>query len=415
MANVSRRITARDRGWAGVESLRVFGPFRGITADGLCASLSRLHAQDPAMAALCRIDQAAMRWVPLSGADFAVYRHRLVADAGGTGDPADADTVTRLLIDEPLDERPMLLVVRGGYIGLKLSHVVGDGRVVNALLPELLHATAADRPPRPPFPAATRLPAVRAIARHFSRHPTGLAAAVRREQPPGPPPGEPTVDWKPAVEYCSVRSATALRAARAWRDAHAPGVSAASVLFAATTAALARCGLDPKPGMVVLVDARRYLPPGATVDGNFSWGQYLRPADPADPRQVYAALGGELAGGRPAMMIGLRAARLTLSRAAAAPHAAPRTVPARPRPALTLTHIGRLDPYRDLPWTGPAEEWRNISVPTVSGPEAITVSFSELGSTLYVNASFHGSTFDPAPVRRAVELICADPAGLIAA
>ncbi|MGC9668708.1 hypothetical protein ACNTMW_19395 [Planosporangium sp. 12N6] len=424
-----RRMPARDRVWLDVDNLRVFGPFHGITADGLRESLVSLHDRQPDVPAVCAVDRGAARWRPLSRPDFAEFSRDLVVDLDdpgrypgrysgrlhpGHGDAADA--VTRRLVDEPLGDRPLLLAVGGGFVGAKISHAVGDGGVNNRLIPELLRATAQRRPPRPPFPAPTRLPVVRGMLRHFGRHPARLVPALRVSLPPAAPAapaGGATRAWHPDVRYVSVRSGHALSDIRAWRDRHAPGVSAAAVLFAAARVALADNGLTPgQPGSVILFDARRYLPKGAEVAGNFSWGQYLEATDATDPRAVHARLGGEVASGRPMAMLALRTARQTLwpsHGGAPAPHA----VPVDPRPDLTLTHIGRLDMYTDLPWAGPVAERRNISVPSTSGPQAITLSFSELFGALYLNASFHGSTFDPAAVASAVDLICRDPVALV--
>jgi len=417
---MSRRLALRDRAWLAVDNLRVIGPLSGITVAGLRDSLVRLHDAQPAYHPVSRLDRSALRWVPLSRPDFSRFCADLVvpvpAPLSAGSDPAGA--VTRWLVDEPLRDRPLLLAGCNGFVGAKISHGLGDGRVVNTLFPELLRATAAGSVPRPPFPRPVRLPLLRALVHHFGRHPARLRQAVRVARPPAPEVS--TVDWRPDVRYRSVRSGTALAEVRAWRDRYAPGVSAAAVLFAAAGTALTRYGLTPRwPGAVMLVDARRYLPDGATVDGNFSWGQYLCPTDRGDPRAVHESLTAELDSGRPLAMLALRTARLAVppGRLAVPPGSAPapaaRRVSTEPRPELTLTHIGKLDAYTDLPWTGPVEGYRNISVPTTSGPEAVTVSFSELTGALYVNVSFHGSTFDPETVYRAVELLCHDPVGLV--
>jgi hypothetical protein len=253
----------------------------------------------------------------------------------------------------------------------------------------------------------------RAVLHHFGRHPAGLLRAVGVGRPPGPGSG-PTLPWRPDLRYRSVSSADALGEVRAWRDRYAPGVSAAAVLFAATPVALTRAGLPPRwPGVMVLVDARRYLPAGGTVAGNFAAAQYLRPVDLTDPRAVHDALTAELARGRPLAILARGTARLLVI-PGTRPGPPPGRVPVAPRPELTLTHIGRLDAYTDLPWAGPPAGWRNISVPTPAGPAAMTVSLSELAGVLHVNVSYHASTFDPARVDTAVELLCGDPVGLVA-
>jgi hypothetical protein len=412
-----RRLPARDRGWLALDNLRVLGPFAGVTAAGLRDALRGMHAARPTDPAVCLLDRPNARWVSLSVAGFAAFSDRLVVavDDPGGDDATAADAVTRYLIDASLDDRPLLLATCRGVVGAKISHAVGDGRVVNTLFPELVRAAAEGRPAGPEFPVPTRLPAARAVLHHFGRHPRRLLGALPLARPPAT--GTGTVGqaspWRPDVAYTSVRSANALSDIRAWRDSELPGVSTAAVLFAATAAAFARCGLAPKwPGAVVLVDVRRYLPPGCAVNGNFSWGHYLRPADLTDPRAVHETLAGELSAGGALAMLALRTGRLMLSpRRGTAP--VPETVGRRPRPELTLTHVGRLDGYTDLPWAAPAERRHNISVPTTGGPEAVTVSFTELSGALYINASFHRSTFDADAVDRAVRLVRRDPVGLV--
>jgi hypothetical protein len=420
VSTAGTRVGARDRGWLGLDSLRVLGPFDGVTAAGLRAALAGLHAHRPQHPAACLLDRRTARWVRLSTEDFAAHAAAsvlAVEDSAGSGqaDGDDADVLTRHLLGLPVDHRPVVLAVRGGFVGAKISHAVGDGRAVNVLLPELIRAAAAHRPASPPpaAPAAFALP--RAVLHHFGRHPARLLAALPAALPAGRPPVTvaATVPWRPDPAYASVRSPAALAEIRAWRDRHLPGVSGAAIQFAATAAALERCGLPARgPGAVVLVDARRYLPEGRGAAGNFSWGLYLRPARLTDPRAVHDALAGELSAGSALAMLALRAGRLLLAPAPRA-GAVPGHITADPRPRLTLTHVGRMDSYLDLPWAVEPARRRNISVPTTSGPEAVTVSLSELAGVLHLNVSFHASTFDPVTVAGAARLACDQPVQLV--
>lgn len=91
----------------------------------------------------------------------------------------------------------------------------------------------------------------------------------------------------------------------------------------------------------------------------------------------------------------------------------PAEAPAEPRPRLTFSNQGRHDVLADLPWAvGPADRI-NQSVPTLSGPEGITLTTSEMGGVLHLEATFHASTYDPELIARALELVCNDPAALI--
>jgi len=166
-------MNARARMWRGVDHLRVFGPFEGITAEGL-----RAASAAPVLEA-----------------------------------PPDADAVTRLLIGEPLGERPLVLATGGGYVGARIAHTVGDGRVVNTLFPALIRAAVTGTGPRPPVAAPVRLPLICALLHHFGRHPAALLRAGRISRPPrSSGVGAP---WTPDIRYRSVRSATALGRVRA--------------------------------------------------------------------------------------------------------------------------------------------------------------------------------------------------------
>ncbi len=381
----------------------MFGPFEGVSVAGLRAALASMHAVRPEHPAVCLLDRRAGRWRQLSTVEFAAHVEDAVI---AVGEPT-ADAVARHLVGVRLADRPLVLAVGGGFVGLKLSHAVGDGRVVNAVLPALIRAAARRVPAQQPPPSG-RLPLVRAALHHFGRHPGRVPGALVVSRPPGDAPGD-AVEWRADPDYVSIGSTNALTDIRSFRDRRLPGVSTAAIQFAALAAALERTGLPPRgPGVVVLVDAWRYLPAGYGADGNFSWGLYLRPASLTDPKAVHEALTTQLYAGSALAALALRTGRLLLS-PGAPPLPAPDRVPAEPRPRLSLTHIGRLDAYLDLPWACPPEQRRNISVPTTSGPEAITASFSELAGVLHLNLSFHRSTFDSRAVREAAELACRHP------
>jgi hypothetical protein len=238
---------------------------------------------------------------------------------------------------------------------------------------------------------------------------------LRTPRPVTPPsdPGAGHRPWRPDPQAHYARSgADLLGQVRAWRDEHLPGVSGAAILFAAAWAAFEECGLRPEhPGTIILVDARRYLPKGATVDGNFATGPYIAPARPRDARAVQEALDRSLAIGQPLGVLAGLDLRSLLSRDPLSTTAD--TVRVEPRPHLALTHVGRLTTYAGLPWAAPATGRVMRSVPTVAGPESVTVSLGELAGVLHLNISYHRSTFEDKPVRRAAELICADPVALL--
>lgn len=433
---VGRRLALRDRAWLPVETIRVLGPMEPVSAAAIRAALAALYAEHPTHKLICRLDRRTGRWLPLPEDRFGAFCAGQVIEvepelgiglgagsgagsgggSGGGPDPA-ADAVMRRLIDVPLGEHPMIMATGGAYLGVKISHAVGDARVLGAWSAELMYAAANGVPPRAPIMGSSRWPLARAALRRFGKAPGDIARAFRVSRPParqGPDPaaGRP---WRPDPDYRYARVDPAtLERLRQWRDAEAPGVSVAAMFLAAVSAALTRAGVGPPPeGLVVLVDARRYLPPGVVVDGNFCWGQYLRPADQTDPRAVQEALLGDLATGRPLAMLILRHASLLLRRRDR--HRPATTVAAGVRPELTVSNSGRLDVYDRLPWSGGLPTRSSMTLATPAGPAAITVSVEEMAGMLHATAVFHRSTFDPDAVGRAIDLIGADLVGLLSA
>ena len=203
---------------------------------------------------------------------------------------------------------------------------------------------------------------------------------------------------------------------RKWRDEYAPGVTTSAITFAAFTAALHHLGLKPDTGgATFLADGRRYLDKDVRIDSNFCMGPYLSPQDMMDPLSIHTTIKNELATGRILTMMVLREGKIALDGAPGMPDPYPSELPIPPRPRLTFSNQGRHDLLGDLPWTvDPA--WRvNLSVPTLNSPEGVTLTTSEMNGVLHLEATFHGSTFDPNLISRALEMVVTDPAGLIMA
>jgi hypothetical protein len=408
-------MSLRDRGWLPMDTVRSVGPLAGVTATGLRETLIRLHRDHPTYHPVCRVDTESFQWVPIPGPEFAARTQDMVVEieAGGR-EPAEA--AAWRVAEEPMGDRPVFFALCDGFVGMKFTHALGDGKISNAFMPEVLSAAAAGRPVVPPFPHPVRLPLLRASVRHFGRHPAQFAQALRVRRPPvvEAPADELMVAWKPQLAHYAGRSTTqVVKDFRTWRKANLPDVGMAAIVFAAIASALDRAGIGTdRAGLVTLIDARRYLKPDQAVNGNFAVGQYITPASMTDPAAVDAALKAEIASGRGLAMMALRDAHFLLapSHAATPRHTQVRS---RPRPELTLTHIGRLDSLRDLPWAAAEEDRRTISIPSVGGPEALTVSIAEMFGALHLNTTFHSSTFDPAAVAMAIDLVRTDPVSLV--
>jgi hypothetical protein len=411
-------MSARDASWNGVDHLRVVGPLAGVTVDTVRQALLAAYAADPRQPAVCRTDWGAHRWERLDRAGFAAWLDDLVSGlpdgegAAASGD-GSAAAVRRALARQPLGDRPLRVVLHRGFAGVRMTHAVGDGRVFNALVPRLL---GADPATQPAAWRGTALPLLRASLAFFGRDPRRIAALLTVPRPvlPVPPADAPSRPWLPdPVSYHARLPQEPLHRLREWRDRHVPGVSAAAILFAATRAAFEDVGLVPGDrGLMMQVDARRYLPRAALVNGNFTAGQYVEPTDPRDPRAVHEAIAAATAAGRPLTTLALR--DVYAVRSSGRVPELPARVRVAPAPQLTLTHIGRMVTYSGLPWAAPPGERVFLSAPTPAGTEGVTVSFAELDGAIHLNVTYHRSTFDEAAVRRAADLICTDTVGLVA-
>jgi len=406
-------LTLRERAWLPLEYIRTIGPLDGITADGVRDALIGLHTADPKHRAVSRLDRSSARWEHLSAPDFAVFVQAAVTELD---DPSlDFDDMTRRLQAEPRGRHPLRIIVSGGYVAMKVAHAYGDAGPVNALLRELVQAAAEGRAADIPPSRRHRLALVGAWWRQFGRKPATWRTGLSFARPPEPEPVE-TGPWTANLTVRTARSADALGLMRRWRDQHAPGVTTAAISFAAFTAALRGIGLDPDTrGAMFLADGRRYLAEGVRIDSNFCMGPYLSPPSLTDPRAVHRTLKAELASGRILGMMLLREGKILVSGGPGLPDPYPAEAPVRPRPRLTFSNQGRHDVLEDLPWSVEPAGRVNLSVPTLTGPEGITLTTSEMNGVLHLEATFHASTYDPAMVSRALELVCTHPAGLLLA
>ena len=406
-----RRLSVRDRFYADIDVAKVIGPLDGVAADAVRAALTGMHADRPDGKALSRLDRVAGRWRPVAAHRFPGWAHDLVLDLDGDDDPGK---VAARMMAEPLGERPLLLGAGGPYAGIRFNHALGDAWVGGPLFVAALTAAVAGGPAHYPIPPSARLPLLRATARHFGRNPARLVAAARVGRAPrDADAGRAQMPWAPAEAIHWSRSAPgAATALRRWRDAHVPGASIGAVLSAAVSASFDRhLSATARDGLVMLVDARRYLPSGLVVDGNFAAGEYLAPVDRADVRAVHDLMAARLASGRSLAALALHHGRLMVDY---------RRVPARitsvpvdARPQLTLAYLGRSDAYAGLPWRAGHAERTMIDVVGTTGPQGVTVAVEEFGDVLHATTTYHTNVFDPAAIAAATDAVVGDPAAVL--
>jgi hypothetical protein len=424
----ARRMSVRDRYFAGTEVTKIVGPVAAPSAEAVRGVLAGMHADRPDAKAFHRLDAAAGRWRPIAGDRFPEWAQDLVIDLAGEDDP---DKTTVRMLAEPMGERPIVIGTGGAYPSIRFNHAVGDAAFINPFFigaltaaaaigvttGGALTAAAAGDHARYPLPPSTRLPLLRAAANHFARHPGSVLTAARVSRAPhvAPSAAEPPLPWAPAMVQQAARSEPgAARRMRKWRDAHAAGASLGAVFAAATVAAVRKHLPAPaRDGLFMLFDARRYLPRGRIVDGNFVVGEYVPAADPADARAIHQTVAERVRAGRSLAVLAVHhAALVRAGRGAAEP--APAGVPPAPRPHLALSYLGREDEYAGLPWLADYPDRTMMSVASPDGPEAITFAIEEFGDVLHATTTYHANVFDPAAVAAATAALVGDPAKLLA-
>ncbi|WP_045742326.1 lipopolysaccharide biosynthesis protein [Actinoplanes rectilineatus] len=406
-------MTLRERSWLPLEYIRTVGPLTGVTADRVRHALIGLHAADPTHRAVSRLDRSGARWQHMDAASFAAFVQHAVTDLGPG--PVDFDAMTRQLQSEPRAHHPLRILVGGGYFALKVSHAYGDAGPVGTLVHELVQAAYEQRPARIAPSRRHRTALVKAWWKQFGLQPGRWKEGMSFARPPHPEESA-TRPWQADLTVRTARSGRVLGQMRGWRDDHAPGVTTSAITFAAFTSALIELGLRPDlRGGTFLADARRYLDKGVSIDSNFCMGPFLTPQSLTDPLAIHTTLKAELATGRILTMLLLREGKILLTGAPGMPDPYPTEAPVEPRPSLTFSNQGRHDFLSDLPWAVEPAGRINQSVPTLNGPEGITLTTSEMNGVLHLEATFHASTYDPALIARALDLVCTDPAGLIMA
>nr|WP_296073140.1 lipopolysaccharide biosynthesis protein [uncultured Actinoplanes sp.] len=406
-------MTLHESTWLPLEYIRTVGPLHGVTVDGVRQALIGLHAIDPRHRAVSKLDRVGARWVHLGHAEFAAFVQKAVTDSGDWS--LDFDAMTRKLQSEPRGVHPVRIMVGAGYLAMKVSHAYGDAGPVNDLLHEIVSAAAQHRPAVLPPMARHPMALPKAWWNQFGTKPGRWRDAISISRPPAHAESRMR-KWQPSLTVRTARSAEVLTLMRRWRDEYAPGVTTSAITFAAFAAALEKIGLKPDlDGATFLADGRRYLGKDERIDSNFFWGPYLSPEDMRCPVSIHHTIKAELASGRMLTMMVLREGRIALDGAPGMPDPYPAELPVPPRPRLTFSNQGRHDVLQDLPWTVDAAGRVNLSVPTLNGPEGVTLTTSEMNGVLHLEATFHQSTFDPALISRALAMVCSDPATLIMA
>lgn len=418
--------------WSDAHAIYVVDGAAVPSVDAVRAALRRWAAADPEHPVFRVLADDRAHWIRPRGQALLAHCDRMVEpldDAAldhahgdhAHGDHAHGDARTEFLdglatrLYRDLPDVPLRYSVGAHAVASVNSHALYDGWVSRRVLAAVMTAAASGGVPGESLRPGARAPLARALARSWVQDSRRTVRSFREPRPAPPtevPAGDAArVPWRPDATCVSARGpVTGPADLRAWRDEHAPGASAAAVMFAAARRALDDAGLHPKlPGMYTLVDNRRYLGPGDRVIGNFAVPVYLDPDDAGDPVAVGRALKRQVEAGQPLAASALGIA-YTLRHG---PDSPPSDRPANPRPVPILNQLGRLEMLEPMPWRDGGAGARYVQLGTQGNPEDVTIYLSQLLGRTNVTVAFHRNVFDATHMRAIADRLAADPVAVL--
>ncbi|MFC0448293.1 hypothetical protein [Rhodococcus jostii] len=310
---------------------------------------------------------------------------------------------------------PLNVAVAGDFLLLDISHGLGDGRLALSLI----RAVAGGHSGTPlPEWARTRdsaLPLARALSRTFASSPARVAQLLEARPSTAHDAGPAeVVSWRsaPTAVVESAPSGTTAELRR-WRDRELPGASVSSLLFAAVARAMRSRGVGIDDKVDILFDCRRYLPAGATVNGNFAAGVRFPLSDPGDAAEMSAAIAQATASGRPLASLALSTVNYRRRLRAGTAHTPATHVAAAPRARLVYSDMGEAALLADLDWTDEPGRSLVTALSEPADPASIVFTSVRRGPELDVSASLHDNVFNPELVRTALADALCDPLSLL--
>lgn len=394
-----KRIERRDRPWVDAYVAAVCGPFAMPPADTVRAAVRTLTDRNPDSRLNWRLNTTRRRWMTSGDADGLV-----VERDWEPGEPV-AGILDAIACDHGLRE-PLALIRYPDFLGLRMSHSIGDGRMFNTIFSAVLGTALSGEPAPWDVHRAGRYPLGRAIVRTFGARPSLIRAAIADRPPPTEEHATEPQPWKPArrTVFASIPAAEMDDIVSCAKKS-TPQATRAAVQMWVLLRSLRLCGLAIAPDANLIVDLRRYLG-GPPIDGNFVAGVPLR-VDPAmSLKELAATISATMASGRPLATQALT----TLRRGGPIP--LPDTADSAAAARVTFSGMGRPPEIAGLPFlAGRSAVYTGGVEP--DGPAGLTLLISETPATVSITASFHDNVIDATVVTDALQLATSDPRGVL--
>ncbi len=382
-----------DAGWAGIEYARVV---TGLDVPAVCEIRRALRLVGKAGDVVGReYDPTATRYRVLSGDAFERRLQRMVVQTRDDLVPGTCPPE----VQQPLDDLPFRLVVGPSWVGIRVSHALGDGWSCLTLLGHVLEQACRPETLEPAWevlsPSRQNWLSVAALL----RRPRAVLGAVRhRNRYRGgtyEPAAARTAQHSPTT-LVEVSPPDYLAELARRRDLHHPGASVVALVLSDLRRALVTHGLPPEPGVEMLFETRRGSRRTRRAFGNWAAGITLHPRDDLDPRSITDELRGVRDSGLPYI-----AAAVSRLRARRSPQEGRQVLSPGEHPHLTLSYIHRHGPLSILPWAPGADHgvgfWGHPN-----GLGTLSISAHEVGGRLTLSVAFYDHVWSADAMRAAV-------------
>jgi hypothetical protein len=397
--NLTTVVQRRDRPWLGAYVGALIGPFAMPSTEQVRDAVAALVNRYPDSRLNWCLDATGRRWRRTRTAES------IVTEAGWCEDLSVGGVLDAIVRDASLDP-PLSLIRFPNYLGLKMSHGIGDGRIFNTILTAVAH-TAMTSEIRPwPAQRAGRSPLAAAACMTFGRHPSLIRAAVADRFPKESVQHAASHAWSPSRRTIAIPiKHSEFDEMNSLSGKSENGPNRYAVQIGLLLRALRAVGLKVSREVNVVVDLRRYLG-WRFIDGNFLAGVPMQMGPEMTPAQVAKTMKASVHSGRP-----LATQMLSSLRSGRARTAAVNSID--PDAAIRVTFSGLASPeYDDLPFLSSSQVVVAGSVEP-DGPGGLTFLMTQMSSVTWINASFHDNVIDAAKVEQALRLVASLPIGLL--
>jgi hypothetical protein len=328
-------------------------------------------------------------------------------------DTSDAGNALTSILNRPVREFPLEVIVSGQYVVIDYSHGLGDGWLGELLTRSLVHGD-----PSAATAIAKSLPShalwVAAFRSVLSR-PAAIRAVFRLRRSTNTHGGDAIDDgrvstWRSSMR-CVTRSIDAQQTAalKAWAAEHAPGSTSNSVSTALWMAALRSCGADVDQRVMMLMNCRRYLPTKyQDANGNFALAIPLEL--PASAPGIAARVREAAASGLPLAFLAAAEARARITRHT---ESGQTSAVFSKRLRLAVSDLGRLTRYESINFDEDGRFPEVTAFVDTDGPDSVALIITEIKGVRMFTASFSTEAIEPKLIETALDRMCADPVGVL--